>query len=176
MHPPVRAYVARAIETHGPFRNVLEFGSRDVNGGVRDLFEAPFYVGVDFVEGPGVDVVTDAADFDPIGDLVGRGDLPPSFAGFDAVVCTEVLEHAERADEIVAAAARSLRLGGVFIATMATDPRAPHSAIDENPIRHWEFYRNVSVADLGAWLRAAGLNLLDLSTETRGDLYVVAGK
>ena len=45
--------------------NVLEIGSLDINGSVRPMFK-PFqltYTGIDMQEGPGVDIVVDAAKF-----------------------------------------------------------------------------------------------------------------
>ena len=46
--------------------SILEIGSYDVNGTIRNLFASENYVGVDLVEGPGVDVVAggQSVDFD----------------------------------------------------------------------------------------------------------------
>jgi SAM-dependent methyltransferase len=62
-------------------KNVLEVGSRNVNGSVRPLFESESYVGVDMMAGDSVDIV-------------GRADdLPFEDESFDVVVSTEMLEH-----------------------------------------------------------------------------------
>lgn len=114
---------------------VLEFGSLNINGGVKSIFQ-PYtrtYVGVDLQEGPGVDFVEDAHTFHS--DMV-----------FDVVVCCEVFEHTPLWREIISNAHSLLRDGGLFVATMAGEGRYPHSAIDENPIRDWEYYDNV-----GSW-------------------------
>jgi len=37
---------------------VLEVGSLNINGTVRDFFDAEEYIGIDIGEGPGVDVVS----------------------------------------------------------------------------------------------------------------------
>ena len=141
MHRDVLDWVGRWV---APGR-VLEFGSRDINGTVRDLFpNADEYLGVDPQEGPGVDLVADAASCDA------------GLNRWDVVVCTEVLEHAEDAAGIIANAYRHLRADGRFIMTCAAPGRGPHSAIDENPIRDFEFYRNVDGAMLAGWLGAAG--------------------
>lgn len=108
MHDAARQYVADAVAKYGPFRRMLELGSRDVNGSARDLFDHPeqLYLGLDVLPGPGVDVVADAAEFcDP--------------HRSDAVVCCEVLEHTLLASRIVNQAARTLKRGGVFIRTTA---------------------------------------------------------
>lgn len=64
---------------------VLDIGSFDVNGSPRSLFEdADQYVGVDFREGPGVDMVMDAHDLGNAGFWGGE---------FDTVICMNTLEH-----------------------------------------------------------------------------------
>lgn len=123
---------------------VLELGGRYINGGVRELFDrAGEYVSVDIVDGKDVDIVADAADLD-----LGRD--------FDVVVSTELLEHTPRAAEIVAAACRHLKTGGVFLMTCAGPGRAPHSAAGKATLEPGEWYRNVEPAELDEWLQWAG--------------------
>lgn len=114
---------------------VLEFGSLDINGSIKSIFEprCSVYTGVDLQEGPGVDVVCGAHEFDTL-------------EVFDVVVSCEVFEHTPLWREIINNAHRLLRPGGLFIATMAGEGRYPHSAIDAAPIRDWEYYDNV-----GSW-------------------------
>ena len=117
--------------------DILEIGSLNINGGIRELLEphAEMYIGIDMQEGPGVDLVVDAVDY-------------WKNNSFDVVVCNEVFEHTPNYGEIIFNAMSSLREGGIFIATMAGEGRAPHSAIDENPIRPWEHYRNIGEWEL----------------------------
>ena len=144
---------------------VCELGSRDVNGSPRELFtDAVVYVGVDMVEGPGVDVVADAA-----------GWTPDPWLRFDLVVCTEVLEHAFGAPDICANAHRLLRPGGVFVITAAGPKREPHSGIDGGPLREKEFYGNVRVEELRGWLGLFAAVLIDQSGDGR-DVYALAIK
>jgi hypothetical protein len=63
-------------------------------------------VALDVLPGAGVDIVADAGDWDP-------------GLQFDVVLCTEVLEHAPNAEQVVANAYRLLAPGGVFIMTCA---------------------------------------------------------
>lgn len=139
MHSEAFAWVAVAFDAWkkptSENLSVLEFGSLDINGGVKGIFR-PYtkkYVGVDLQEGPGVDFVEDAHTF--------KSDIK-----FDVVVCCEVFEHTPVWREIIDNAHSLLKPDGLFIATMAGEGRYPHSAIDENPIRDWEYYHNV-----GAW-------------------------
>lgn len=114
---------------------VLEFGSLDINGSIKSIFEprCSLYLGVDLQEGPGVDIVCGAHEFD-------------TQEVFDVVVACEVFEHTPLWREIINNAHRLMQPGGLFIATMAGEGRWPHSAIDDAPIRSWEYYDNV-----GSW-------------------------
>lgn len=115
--------------------NVLEFGSLDINGTIKSVFQpyASSYLGVDLQEGPGVDVLCGAHEFD-------------TTERFDVVVCCEVFEHTPVWREIIDNAHRLLRPKGFFIATMAGEGRTPHSAVDGGAPRDWEYYDNV-----GSW-------------------------
>jgi SAM-dependent methyltransferase len=113
---------------------VLEVGSRDVNGGIRDLFRNAAYTGVDITEGDGVDIVADAASWEPD-------------RQYDIVICAEVLEHAPAWRDIVKTCWRALRPGGLFVMTAAGPGRKPHSAYcDEEPGDEW--YENIDPAHL----------------------------
>ena len=117
--------------------NILEIGSLDINGSVRPIFAErnSMYLGIDPQIGPGVDFVTDASTF-------STGPL------FNVIVCAEVFEHTPVWRDIVDRSYENLLEGGIFIATMAGEGRAPHSAIDENPIRPWEHYENINRKEL----------------------------
>jgi len=49
-------------------------------------------------------------------------ELPPSAGGYDAVVCTEVLEHVGPWRELLARAGELVRPGGVLVVTVPRDP------------------------------------------------------
>lgn len=117
--------------------NILEIGSLNINGSVRDFLE-PFadnYFGIDMQEGPGVDEVADASKYSK-----------PNY--YDVVVCCEVFEHTPVWKKIIQISMDNLVDGGIFITTMAGEGRPPHSAIDENPIREWEHYSNIGEWEL----------------------------
>ena len=84
VHDAAYAYVNKVVAEHGLGGSVLDLGGRDVNGSVRELFNASRYVTVDIAPAPSVDVVADAADLD-LGET------------FDVVISTECFEHT-RAD------------------------------------------------------------------------------
>lgn len=89
---------------------VLEVGSLDVNGSVREVFEpgSQCYRGIDRAPGPGVDEVMD-----------GRAALGVfGYGVFDTVVCCECLEHDPRPWELIAAMHGLLAPGGhLFVST-----------------------------------------------------------
>lgn len=156
MHLEAINYVHQVVEDMELAPNsVLDLGGRDINGTARDAFPmVARYVAVDINPGPCVDIVCDAADID----LEER---------FDVVVSTELLEHTPRGADIIVNACRHLRLGGVFIATMAGPGRAPHGASGEVKPPPGEHYRNIEPDELHEWLCAAGFTEWDVDKHFR---------
>jgi hypothetical protein len=163
MHPEAYNFVKEFAEGK-QFDQVVEFGSLDINGTVRDLIDCSWYYGIDLQPGPGVDEVADAATWD-------------GYYFADLIICCEVLEHSKKWRAIVESAYLNLVHGGWFVVTCATDPRAPHSALDGGPLRPGEYYGNVGMGELGAALLTTGFNVPRIDRHTdRGDLYAVAQK
>jgi len=152
MHTAARLYVAQ-FATAEPL-DVIELGSLNINGGVRDLFPSANYVGVDVVRGPGVDVVGDAATWKPTSKA-------------DIVICCEVFEHTRLWPKILTNIAAILKPGGRAILTMAGPGRAPHSAKDGGHLRRGEFYRNIEPDALESGCIDAGL--LDVKVDQFGE-------
>lgn len=170
MHEGAYKFVARTVMQLEPRENVLELGSRTVqgpwpySGSIRPLFPGAAYVGVDVAPGENVDFIGNAAHW-----------RPEPFRLFDTVVCTETLEHTPDAELICHNAWSLLELGGVFIITAAGVGRVPHSAVDGGALRPGEFYRNVNREQLHGWLAPFGFALIDTAT-TPGDIYALAVK
>jgi hypothetical protein len=162
VHQAVYQYLGSHLADR--YGSVLEFGSRNVNGSPRDIIDADRWVGVDISDGPGVDVVADAATVNVPG-------------LFELVVCVEVFEHAtdDQCVGMCANAARHLERGGMFVATMAGMQRLPHSAVDGGMLRPDEFYRNVSHSLLDSWLQGAGFSRWTID-EQGEDIRCVAVK
>lgn len=138
MHREAREWVEQCIERFPDAEVVVEIGSRNINGGIRDLFLDSTFVGVDLVDGPGVDIVGDAT-------LIV---LPAC----DLVVSTEALEHYPEPWKVIDAAHKALNAGGVFVATMAGPGRQSHSGLIEGPVQPGEHYRNIEPGELRSWL------------------------
>ena len=160
MHAGPYTFVER-YATDEPIR-VLEIGSRNINGTVRDHFPGADYVGVDLIPGPGVDIVADVAT------------LPTPAKLFDLCLCCEVFEHTDRWPVLLSAAYMAIRPGGRFIITCAARGRRAHSGIDGGELRPDEHYSNLRAGELAIEIEEAGF-LLDLIEENHHwhDLYAV---
>lgn len=157
MHTAVREFIA----AHAPniSGDMLEIGARDINGGVRDLFHPNSrWTGLDITAGDQVDIVADASTWEPP-------------RNFDIVVCTEVLEHAERWREIVVTCFAALRPGGLLLLTCAGPGRAPHGQHGAHTPLPGEFYANVDPVELAAevarWARDWSIERLDTDLRVR---------
>ncbi len=105
MTPAVLEWAKGALAKLRPGK-VLEIGSLDVNGGVREMLNGDHeYTGLDRLEGPGVDVVAEAASFIETED-------------WDAILAFDAFEHDARWWEAAAAMVRGLRTGGTAIVTV----------------------------------------------------------
>lgn len=167
MHKSAFDYVARIVHQIGWMAHgkICELGSRDVNGSVRPLFAASEkYIGVDWMAGPGVDVVADACSW-----------LPDEKGSYDVVVSTEVLEHVQHPCQIIQTAVECLKIGGVLIVTAAGIGRYPHSAIDGGELRPGEWYKNISESELRSWLVGYGGVMIDTFSNPT-DIYLYAVK
>lgn len=142
------------VRSHAPGSPgmVLEIGGRNINGTIRDLFHtATTYVALDYVDGDGVDVVADAATWEPD-------------RQYDTVVCCEVFEHTPAWRNICRTAYTALAPGGLFIITCAGPGRAQHSAVDGGWRLHpGEHYQNVTPNELREALETTGFR--DVHTE-----------
>jgi ubiquinone/menaquinone biosynthesis C-methylase UbiE len=104
---------------------VLEVGSLDVNGSIRENFlTCGEYVGIDIRPGKAVDVVCPAED---IQKLYKDG-------YFDMVVSSNTMEHMEHWKEGLAATWAVLRMGGRMCIVTPTEEKGRHN-------HPWDFWR-----------------------------------
>ena len=148
-HPEQRCFIETvAACLGGDFRglDVLEVGSYDNTGTIRPAFAGSAYVGVDLVEGPGVDVVGEGSALD----------FPDST--FAVTLSSECFEHNPYWAETIANMHRMTRPGGVMIFSCATTGRFEHGTARTSPMSPgsqqlgWDYYRNLSEADIRAAL------------------------
>ena len=142
-HPQQQAYIASLKQRfpqmfHG--KRVLEIGSLNINGTVRDYFDDCFYVGVDIADGPGVDIVS----------LGHELDFPDET--FDVVISCECMEHNPYWLETFTNMIRMSR--ALVIMTCATTGRDEHGTTRSNPAcspltveAGWDYYQNLTQED-----------------------------
>ena len=115
---------------------VLEVGSLDINGSVRQFFNKCDYVGVDLAEGNGVD-------------LIGRIHLlPMTDNSFDTVISCECFEHDKHWKETFETMWRIAR--GLVIFSCATTGRPEHGTTATSPADSPftnDYYRNLTEQD-----------------------------
>lgn len=127
---------------HFRWVNVLEVGSLNINGTVRDLFEYANYVGVDVGHGPGVDYAVP-------GQLVRYGEN-----SMDTTISAECFEHNPYWEETFANMVRMTRPLGLVTFTCAGEGRPEHgttrSDVGSSPLTvglGWDYYRNLTPKD-----------------------------
>jgi len=118
-------------------KRVLEIGSLDINGSIRQFFEGCTYIGVDLGHGKGVD-------------LVAKGEeLTFPDDGFDVVASCECFEHNP---EWVATLKNMIRMcSGLLFFSCATTGRAEHGTRRTTPHDApfcGDYYRNLTEEDV----------------------------
>ena len=124
MHVQCRQFVESVKDRYPDHffnKRVLECGSLWVNGGIKDLFTAGAYTGVDVIKGENVNVVC------PVHLL----EFPDKH--FDTVISTEMLEHDMYWIGSISKMQRMVKPGGLLILTCAAPGRGEHGTADHAP-------------------------------------------
>lgn len=130
-------YAADAIRT------VVELGSQDVNGTLRDHCPAgTLYIGLDVMPAKGVDVVVDPA-----------APLPFQTGSIDAVVTSSAFEHDTCFWETFLELIRILRPGGLLYVNAPSN-----GAFHRYPLDCWRFYPDAGAA-LVRWAGRQGMSV-----------------
>jgi SAM-dependent methyltransferase len=130
MHNTAMVFIKTVLSCH-PVRGktVLEVGSYNVNGSVRDWVERQqptSYIGVDLQPQPRY-----------VDEALSANDLVARFGrdAFDVVICAELLEHAEDWRAVVRNLKGVLKLGGLLVLTC----RGPGFPRHDFPGDYWRF-------------------------------------
>jgi hypothetical protein len=132
---------------------IVEIGSQNVNGSLRDVAPPSKYVGLDFQKANGVDIVLDNPYSFP---------LPDQYA--DIIVTSSCFEHSEMFWLTFLEGVRILKTNGLFYinAPSAGDYHA-------YPVDCWRFYPDAAGA-LKTWAKHNGYNLtVEYSTVLDGN-------
>jgi len=146
MHESVRSFVMHNTRKLGDDARILDVGSMDVNGTVRDLFGSRHYTGVDHEEGPGVDLVMSSHELTEMFDA----------GSFDLVLCLEMLEHDPNPWVTCRQIAAVTAPGGTLVLTTRAPGFPEHNRPDL-----WRFMRD----GIRAMLDGAGLTLVKLEPD-----------
>ena len=122
-HPQQKEFV-QSVKDKFPlsflYSRVLEIGSYNINGTVRDFFEHCNYTGVDVSEGAGVDVIS-------------KGHEYKSNKKFDVAISCECFEHDPYWKLTFNNMFNHLRHGGLLLFTCASTGRPEHGTINTRP-------------------------------------------
>ncbi len=166
-HPEQRVFFEQTRERFPHYFKdlyVLEIGSLNINGTVRDFFTTDRYLGVDVGPGEGVDLVANGED------------LQYADGWFDVAVSAECFEHNP---EWLRTFTNMTRMASQFVAfTCASEGREEHGTRRTTPENSpltldWDYYRNLTERDF-----REHLNLEDMfqqhefsTNEISHDLY-----
>lgn len=144
-HPQQREFLTAISTKFSHYFNgvkVLEIGSLNINGTVRDFFKNCDYTGIDVGKGPGVDIVAQGQNFDA-----------PSNT-YDTVISCECFEHNPYWEQTFMNMYRMCKSSGLVIMTCATEGRPEHGTTRTSPRdspltikQGWEYYRNLTERD-----------------------------
>lgn len=134
------------------FKKVLDIGSLDINGNMRDynfvgtgpkwadLIGMQEYTGIDLIEGPNVNKVANAHSLT---------DFRPSC--FDLVLCLSVIEHDTDPAATIKEAYRVLKRGKPFILTTVSAEHEEHKHLGGGDT---QTYNHLTIEQVLGWLRA----------------------
>lgn len=133
----------RFRDTYAPDCSVIkiaEIGSQNVNGSLREIFpDAASYVGLDFCEGNGVDII-----------LTDPYRLPFPDGSFDIVLSSSVFEHSEFFWLLFCEAMRVLKPDGLFYMNAPSN-----GSFHRFPVDCWRFFPDSGKA-LAKWASLNG--------------------
>ena len=175
-HPEQLQFVKSSLlSTADQFRikKIIEIGSYDVNGSVRNLFPMTEYLGVDLIEGPGVDLVCEG----------GKVDYESNT--FDLSISCECFEHNPLWVDTFSNMYRLTKEGGLILITVATAGREEHGTTRTFPVhspgtqsRKWDYYKNLIEQDFYNQFDMPEMfqNYLFISNDFSCDLYFIGIK
>lgn len=123
-HPQQKEFVQYVKDKFPQFftdKRVLEIGSYNINGTMRDFFFACKYIGLDVMEGHSVDVVCKGHEY------------KAPRESFDTVLSCECFEHDPYWKETFGNMYRLVRPGGLLFFTCASTGRPEHGTLKERP-------------------------------------------
>lgn len=136
------SFVKEILPAYFKGKTVLEVGSLNINGTVREFFVDSIYTGIDVADGKDVDLVVNGEDYG------GKAN------SIDVVVSCECFEHNPEYEKTFINMIRVLKRNGLLIMTCATYGRRQHGTSLSDPAdspltlgRGQEYYKNLTEID-----------------------------
>ena len=115
--------------------SVLDVGSYDVGGSIKEYFIKNDYLGVDLAQGPNVDLILDGSQLEKLNKK------------YDIVISCECFEHAENWEAIFLSMQKVCKENGFVIFTCASRGRTEHGTLrttnSHSPGTNDTYYRNI---------------------------------
>lgn len=144
-HEEQREFILDLKEEYPSFFSnvkVLDVGSLDINGSIKNFFSNSDYTGIDIGEGKNVDIVVEGQKFDAEDET------------YDVVASCECFEHNPYWKETFQNMIRMCKSGGLIFMSCATEGRPEHGTINtdigSSPLtvaKGWNYYRNLTEKD-----------------------------
>ena len=120
--------------------NILEIGSLDINGNIRNLFNfSKNYTGIDLEKGPNVDIVMNGSDIDQLN------------RNFDILISCECFEHAKNWKIIFDKMCKNSKPNSFIVISVASTGRIEHgterSGNWQSPGNKDDYYLNLTKKD-----------------------------
>lgn len=148
-HLEQRQYFIEVKNNHPEFfsdKKVLDIGSLDINGNNNHLFTNCDYTGLDIAEGPNVNVISLAHEYDALD------------GSYDVIISNDCFEHDMFYDKTFKNINRLLKSGGFFLFTCKTTGSLEHGTLRSDggfssplTIKHpdWaNYYKNITEQDV----------------------------
>ena len=150
--------VKKVFESNFSTAKVLEIGSLNINGSIRQFFDGCDYIGIDVGGGRDVDIVC------------GGHEYAAPKESYDTIISCECFEHNPYWMETFINMHRMCKVGGLMIMTCATTGRAEHGTTRTTPLDSpltldWNYYKNLTENDF-----TKRLNLSDLFSKFKFDV------
>jgi len=152
MHPSAWLNAKKFFETYCSFSEetitIIEIGSQDINGSIRDVSpQNANYIGLDFVNGKGVDIIINDPYNFPLSDGIA-----------DIVVTSSCFEHSEMFWLTFLESLRVLKDNGVLYINAPSN-----GSVHRFPLDCWRFYPDAGLA-LQNWARRNNLKSVMLES------------
>lgn len=165
--------LSRTIPSFFNGARVLEIGSLDIKGSIRQYFNNCEYTGIDVAPGRGVDLVCQGQDYK----------MPDGF--YDHVISCECMEHNPYWVETIENMIRLCRPGGLVTMSCASIGRDEHGTTrtdkESSPLTvgiGWTYYKNLSEKEIRNKINLEEHFVLSRfwCNWSRSDLYLVGIK